>query len=74
MKQESVKVEGMTCQRCVQTIRNALVKISGLNTININLDAKEVGVTFNDNETSLQEIIGKIIEAGFELPEKQEKK
>ena len=68
MKQELIKIEGMTCQHCVQTITEALKKFSGLNSINVNLDKKEVDVKFDENETSLQEITGKIVEAGFELP------
>ena len=69
MKQESVKVDGMTCQHCVQTINNALTKISGLYSANVNLDLKEVNVIFDENETNLEEITGKIVGAGFELLE-----
>ena len=68
MKQESVKIEGMTCQHCVQTITEALKKIPGLDSVTVDLDKKEVDVKFDENETSLQEITGKIVEAGFELP------
>ena len=67
MKQESVKVEGMTCQHCVQTITEALKKIQGLDSVAVDLDKKEVDVKFDENETSLQEITGKIVEVGFEL-------
>ena len=69
MKQELIKVEGMTCQHCVQTITKSLKKISGLNFIAVNLDNKEVRVRFDENETNLQEITKKIVEVGFELPE-----
>ncbi len=68
MKQELIKVEGMTCHHCTQTITEALREIPGLNSINVNLDKKEVDVKFDGNETSLQEITKKIIELGFELP------
>ena len=69
MKQELIKVEGMTCQHCVQTIMKALKKIPGLNTIDVSLDKKEVNVRFDENETNLQEITKKIVEVGFEIPE-----
>tara|TARA_B100000686_G_scaffold312526_1_gene357141 strand:+ start:765 stop:977 length:213 start_codon:yes stop_codon:yes gene_type:complete len=69
MKQELIKVEGMTCQHCVQTITRALNKISGLNSIDIILDNKEVNVRFDENETNLQEITKKIVEVGFDLSE-----
>ena len=67
MKQELVKIEGMTCQHCVQTIKEALKKISGLNSIDVDLDKKEVDISFDENETSLQEITNKIVGIGFEL-------
>ena len=67
MEQELIKVEGMTCQHCVETITKALNKISGLNSIVVNLDDKEVSVRFDGNKTNLQEIISKIIDVGFEL-------
>ena len=68
MRQETVKVEGMTCQHCVQIITDALNNITGLNTVNVDLVKKEVRVKFNENETKLKKISDKIIEVGFELP------
>ena len=68
MRQETIKVEGMTCQHCVQTITEALNNITGLNTVNVDLVKKEVSVKFNANETKLKKIFDKIIEVGFELP------
>ena len=68
MRQDTIKVEGMTCQHCVQTITEALNNITGLNSVNVDLVKKEVSVKFNENETKLKKIFDKIIEVGFELP------
>ena len=67
MTKESLKVEGMTCQHCVQTITDALEKIAGINKVAVYLDKKEVQVDYNDEKTNLQEISDKIVEVGFEL-------
>jgi copper chaperone len=72
LRQETIKVEGMTCQHCVQTITEALNNITGLNTVNVDLVKKEVSVKFNENETELKKISDKIIEVGFELPNNTE--
>ncbi len=72
MEQETIKVEGMTCQHCVEIITDALNNINGLNTVNVDLVKKEVSVEFNENETELQKIFDKIIEVGFELPDNKE--
>ena len=67
MTQESLKVDGMTCQHCVQTITDALGEIAGTNKVAVDLDKKEVQVDYNEEETNLQEISDKIVETGFEL-------
>ena len=72
MEQETIKVEGMTCQHCVEIITDALNNINGLNAVNVDLVKKEVRVKFNENETKLQKISDKIIEVGFELPNNKE--
>ena len=72
MEQETIKVEGMTCQHCVEIITDALNNINGLNTVNVDLVKKEVSVKFNKNETKVQKIFDKIIEVGFELPSNKE--
>tara|TARA_Y100001960_G_scaffold41443_1_gene40438 strand:- start:747 stop:968 length:222 start_codon:yes stop_codon:yes gene_type:complete len=72
LQQETIKVEGMTCQHCVEIITDALNNINGLNAVNVDLVKKEVSVKFNENETKLQKISDKIIEVGFELPNNKE--
>jgi copper chaperone len=67
MTQESLKVEGMTCQHCVETITETLGKIVGTNKVAVDLDKKEVQIDYNEEETNLKEISVKIVEMGFEL-------
>ena len=67
MTQELLKVEGMTCQHCVETITEALWAIVGTNKVTVDLDKKEVQIDYNEEETNLKEISDKIIEVGFEL-------
>ncbi len=67
MAQETLIVEGMTCQHCVQTVTEGLNKITGTNRVVVDLDKKEVNIDFNEEQTNLKEITDKIIEVGFEL-------
>jgi copper chaperone len=71
MIQESLKVEGMTCQHCVKTITEALGEIVGTNKVEVYLDKKEVQINYNEKETNLKEISNKIVEMGFELGKNQ---
>jgi copper chaperone len=67
MTQESLKVEGMTCQHCVETITKAVGTIVGTNKVTVDLDKKEVQISYNEEETNLKEISDKIVKIGFEL-------
>ncbi|MEK9628420.1 MAG: cation transporter [Nitrospinota bacterium] len=67
MKEELLKVDGMTCGHCVEVVTNSLKTISGLSSVEVNLDKKEVGVSYNEAETNIKEISDKIVEAGFEV-------
>ena len=67
MTQELLKVEGMTCQHCVETITETLGAIVGTNKVAVDLDKKEVQIDYNEEETNLNEISVKIVELGFEL-------
>ena len=67
MTQESLKVEGMTCQHCVETIKETLGSIIGTNKVAVDFDKKEVQIDYNEEETNLKEISVKIVEMGFEL-------
>jgi copper chaperone len=67
MTQESIKVEGMTCQHCVETIIEALGAIVGTKKVAVDLDKKEVQIDYNEEKTNLKEISVKIVEMGFEL-------
>ena len=67
MTQESLKVEGMTCQHCVETITDAVGTIVGTNKVAVDLDKKEVQIDYNEDETNLKKISAKIVEIGFEL-------
>ena len=69
MIQESLKVEGMTCQHCVETITEGLGTIFGTNKVVVDLEKKEVQIDYNEEDTTLKEISFKIVELGFELGE-----
>ncbi len=66
MKTEQINVEGMSCGHCVETIENAVGKMEGVNQVKVSLENKKVSVDFDENQTNLENIKGKIVEAGFE--------
>lgn len=62
-----IKVEGMTCQHCVQIVTEKLSNIAGVERIEVSLEQKEVMVDFDYSQTQFEQMSAKIIEAGFEV-------
>jgi len=62
-----LKVEGMTCQHCVETVTETLSKVIGVENVDVSLEQKEVTVDFDESKTQTEEISAQIVEAGFEV-------
>ena len=69
MMQKVLKVEGMSCQHCVQTITETVGKIIGVEKVGVSLDQKEVTIDFDELQTETEAISVQIVEAGFEVIE-----
>ena len=67
--QKVLKVEGMTCQHCVQTVIETVGKMIGVKKVDVSLEQKEVNIDFDELQTQTEAISAQIIEAGFELIE-----
>ena len=67
MMQKVLKVGGMTCQHCVQTVSETVGKIAGAQKVGVDLDRKEVTIEFDESQTKLDEVSVQIVEAGFEV-------
>ena len=55
MTQETLIVEGMTCQHCVKTITDALNGQSGVYKLEIHFDKKEVKIEYDEEKTTLKQ-------------------
>ena len=62
----SLKVGGMTCATCVKTIENALKKLDGISSVNVNLGAEKAYVTYNPRATTVNEMKEAIEKAGYQ--------
>ncbi len=67
MKSETIRVLGMTCDHCVQTVKKAVADAGGVSQVDVDLEKKEVSVDFDDAQTDLKSIIENIVEAGYEV-------
>ena len=56
MGNKMIYIEDMTCDHCVETINNAINKISGVKKLEIDLKNKLVVVDFDTIKTNLEDI------------------
>ncbi|KAK9766013.1 Cu(2+)-transporting P-type ATPase [Basidiobolus ranarum] len=63
-----IPVEGMTCQSCVRAIEQALKPLDGVDSVSVDLDAKQATVVYDQAVINKQFIIGTIEDCGFEVP------
>ncbi len=67
MAQQTLKVEGMTCGHCAETVTKAVKALAGVKSVNVDLDKKEVTVDFEEGPTRPEQISSAITGVGFEV-------
>ena len=61
----TLSVTGMPCAACPITIKKALNKVEGVETIEVNLEKKEALVTFDDAKTTVEALLEATTNAGY---------
>ncbi len=67
MSEKVIKVNGMTCGHCVETVTKAARDLGGVRDVGVNLETKEVTLNFDESLTPLEKIKAAINDAGFEV-------
>jgi copper chaperone len=67
MQTEIIKVHGMTCMGCVNSVKNVLEKIPGVSSADVSLEKKQVTVAYDASTTHADQLKGAIKEAGFDV-------
>ncbi len=67
MERIELKVEGMTCGGCVNSVQNALNRIDGISSAIADLDSGIVTVEFDSAIIQQPVIAAAITEAGFDV-------
>jgi len=70
----TLRIGGMTCASCAQTIENALKKRKGVRQANVNLATEKATVTYNPNETDYEEIRDTIEHTGYRVLGREEQR
>ena len=67
METEVIKVKGMTCMGCVNSVKNVLEKMPGVDSAEVSLEQKQVTVQYNAATTKPDQFKNAIKGAGFEI-------
>ena len=69
LETKQIGIKGMTCRRCVQTIKKALLTKSGVKEVNINLETGMATVTYDSTLIDLPVLHEIILRKGY-FPDK----
>jgi copper ion binding protein len=69
-KTETVKLNSLVCDQCVDTLNKVIGSIDGVSNVDISLTEKQAIVTFDDSKTSLDKIETAITSAGYSANDK----
>ena len=63
MSKTVLKIEGMMCEGCVKSVKEALEGVSGISSVDVNL--KKGTATVQHDGVSDETLIGAVVDAGF---------
>jgi copper chaperone len=67
MENITLKVNGMSCGHCVNSIEGTVGELQGINSVKVNLAEGTVDVEFNPAEVSLSKIKETIDDQGYDV-------
>lgn len=62
-----VKVQGMSCNHCVNSVEGTVGNLTGVSSVKVNLDSGEVAVEFDNEKITLDQIKETIEEQGYDI-------
>ena len=67
MQTTILNINGMTCMGCVNSIKNVVEKVSGVNGADVSLEKKQVKIQYDPEKTNINQFKEAIVGAGFEI-------
>ena len=69
-----IRTPSMVCGSCAKTIKNAIVRIEGVEDVNSDLDKKTVSVKYLPSKVNLEKLEQAITAAGYDANDKKRDK
>jgi copper chaperone len=68
MTTKTLSVPGISCDHCKMSIEEAVGEIAGVDKVEVDISARTVDLSFDDDAVGLDQIIDAIEEVGYEVP------
>ena len=66
MARTTLTVNGMTCNHCVMSVKNALEELEGVRSARVDLDQGRAVVDYDDAKTDPREMTTAVADAGYQ--------
>ena len=66
METITLKVNGMTCQGCVRSVKKVLQSVSGVAGVEVSLENGEANVSYEPGKVSIERLRAAVDAAGYE--------
>ena len=63
----TIKVDGMSCQHCVQTVTDELLALVGVKKVKVDLGHAQAVVRFDPKQVQMSQLEGAVNQAGFQF-------
>ncbi len=67
MQTTTLKISGMTCMGCVNSVKKLLEKINGVNCAEVSLEPAQAIIQYDAAQTNLEQFKQTIKDAGFDI-------
>ena len=68
-KTATIPVFGMSCEHCVEAVKDVLNALKGVKEVEVSLEGKNAQVVYDEELTGLSELESAIIEEGYQVKE-----
>lgn len=66
MKTNVIEVDGMTCEHCKSSVEGALTALDGVSKAEVNLEANNVTVDYDDSKVDVAKMKSEIEDQGYD--------
>lgn len=67
MQTTTIKIKGMTCMGCVNSVKTVLEKVPGINSAEVSLEQAQATIHYEPEKTGADQFKQAIEDAGFEV-------